>query len=45
VIMCRTDRKSAKAAQLLAQRGFADVHVVANGMTGWNENAYPLAET
>jgi rhodanese-related sulfurtransferase len=45
VIMCRTDRKSAKAAQLLAQRGFADVHVVANGMTGWNENGYPLAET
>lgn len=45
VTVCRTDRKSAKAAQLLAQRGFADVHVVANGMTGWNENGYPLAET
>jgi len=45
VTVCRTDRRSAKAAQLLAQRGFADVHVVANGMTGWNENGYPLAET
>jgi uncharacterized membrane protein YdjX (TVP38/TMEM64 family)/rhodanese-related sulfurtransferase len=45
VTVCRTDRRSATAAQLLAQRGFADVHVVANGMTGWNENGYPLAET
>jgi uncharacterized membrane protein YdjX (TVP38/TMEM64 family) len=44
VTVCRTDRRSAKAAELLAQRGFADVHVVSNGMTGWNENGYPLAE-
>jgi len=44
VTVCRTDRRSDKAAELLAQRGFADVHVVANGMTGWNENGYPLAE-
>jgi uncharacterized membrane protein YdjX (TVP38/TMEM64 family) len=44
VTVCRTDRRSAKAAELLAQRGFADVHVVTNGMTGWNENGYPLAE-
>ncbi|HHH43488.1 MAG TPA: sulfurtransferase [Gammaproteobacteria bacterium] len=45
VTVCRTDRRSAKAAELLAQKGFADVHVVTNGMTGWNENGYPLAET
>jgi len=45
VTVCRTDRRSDKAAELLAQRGFADVHVVTNGMTGWNEKGYPLAET
>jgi rhodanese-related sulfurtransferase len=45
VTVCRTDRRSDKAARLLAQRGFADVHVITNGMTGWNENGYPLAET
>ena len=44
VTVCRTDRRSAKAVELLAQRGFADVHVVTNGMTGWNEHGYPLAE-
>ncbi len=44
VTVCRTDRRSGKAARLLAQRGFADVHVVTNGMTGWNENDYPLAK-
>ncbi|NOR40019.1 MAG: sulfurtransferase [Gammaproteobacteria bacterium] len=44
VTVCRTDRRSDKAARLLAQRGFADVHVVTNGMTGWNENGYPLAK-
>ena len=27
VCICRTDRKSAKAAQILAEKGFADVHV------------------
>ena len=45
VTVCRTDRRSDKAAELLAQRGFADVHVVTNGMTGWNEKGYLLAET
>ncbi len=41
VTICRTDRKSAKAAQLLAQHGFADVHVAKMGMTDWNKNNYP----
>jgi uncharacterized membrane protein YdjX (TVP38/TMEM64 family) len=39
-IVCRTDRRSAKAAQLLTQKGFADVHVVRGGMTQWNELGY-----
>ena len=42
ITICRTDRKSAKAAQILAQKGFADVHVAKMGMTDWNNNAYPV---
>jgi len=42
IIICRTDRMSAKAAQLLAQHGFADVHVVKQGMTDWNARQYPV---
>ncbi len=43
VCICRTDRKSAKAAQILAEKGFADVHVAKMGMTDWNRKAYPVA--
>ena len=42
ITICRTDRKSAKAAQLLAQKGFADVHVAKMGMTDWIKNNYPV---
>ena len=42
VTICRTDRKSAKAAHILAQKGFADVHVAKMGMTDWNRNGYPV---
>jgi rhodanese-related sulfurtransferase len=41
-IVSRTDRKSAKAAALLAQRGFADVQVVRGGMTAWLERGWPV---
>lgn len=34
-VICRTDRRSAKAAQILARHGFADVHVVRGGMEAW----------
>lgn len=40
--ICRTDRRSAKAAQVLTKHGFADVHVIRNGMTAWNEAGYPV---
>ncbi len=40
VTICRTDRKSAKAAQILAQKGFADVHVAKMGMTDWHKRGY-----
>jgi uncharacterized membrane protein YdjX (TVP38/TMEM64 family)/rhodanese-related sulfurtransferase len=42
VIICRTDRKSAKAAQILAEQGFADVHVAKMGMTDWIKSNYPV---
>jgi len=41
--ICRTDRRSAKAAQVLTKHGFADVHVIRNGMTQWNEAGYPIS--
>lgn len=41
ITICRTDRMSAKAAQLLAQKGFADVQVVKQGMVDWNKQGYP----
>lgn len=42
--ICRTDRRSEKAAQILAKHGFADVHVVRNGMTDWNAKNYPIVD-
>ena len=41
-IVCRTDRRSAKAALLLTEEGFADVHVVRGGMTNWIEAGLPV---
>jgi uncharacterized membrane protein YdjX (TVP38/TMEM64 family)/rhodanese-related sulfurtransferase len=41
-LICRTDRRSAKAAQILTKNGFADVHVVKQGMTDWNVKGYPI---
>ena len=38
-IVCRTDRKSAAAAALLAEHGFTAAHAVRGGMTAWRERA------
>lgn len=43
-IVCRTDRRSAKAAQLLTRKGFADVHIVKGGMTDWNQEGYKVIQ-
>jgi len=40
--ICRTDRRSEKAAQILAKNGFVDVHVVKQGMAEWNAKGYPI---
>jgi len=41
-IVCRTDKRSAKAALLLTEEGFSDVHVVRGGMTNWLEAGLPV---
>jgi len=45
VTICRTDRKSAEAAQMLTEKGFADVHVLKMGMTDWIKNKYPVEKS
>ena len=42
LLVCRTDKRSAKAAQQLARKGFADLHVVAGGMEAWNAAGLPV---
>ena len=42
VLVCRTDRRSAKAAALLAQRGFTRAQVVQGGMTAWLDHGWPV---
>jgi uncharacterized membrane protein YdjX (TVP38/TMEM64 family)/rhodanese-related sulfurtransferase len=42
VTVCRTDRMSSQAAQLLANKGFSNVVVARMGMTDWNKNGYPI---
>lgn len=44
-IVCRTDKRSARAALLLAEHGFADVHVARGGMTDWIRNGYPVSRS
>ncbi|MBE9567650.1 MAG: VTT domain-containing protein [Proteobacteria bacterium] len=44
ITICRTDRKSSKAAQILAEKGFADVHVARMGMTDWIKHGYPVEQ-
>jgi uncharacterized membrane protein YdjX (TVP38/TMEM64 family)/rhodanese-related sulfurtransferase len=43
-LVCRTDRRSAKAAALLARRGFAEVHVIQGGMTAWLTQGWPVED-
>ncbi len=42
VTICRTDRKSTKAAQILTKKGFTNVHIAKMGMTDWISNNYPI---
>lgn len=39
-IVCHTDRRSAKAAQILAGQGFSSIQVVKGGMVAWCAEGY-----
>ncbi|MBI4995550.1 MAG: VTT domain-containing protein [Rhodocyclales bacterium] len=41
-LVCRTDRRSAKAAQLLGDAGFCDAYVIRGGMTAWHARGWPV---
>lgn len=41
-IVCRTDKRSTVAAQLLSGKGFSDILVTRGGMTAWNQNGFPV---
>lgn len=43
VVVCRTDKRSAKAAELLRGEGFRRVQVLLGGMEQWNRQGFPIA--
>ena len=43
VLVCRTDKRSARAATLLRDAGFRDVRVLRGGMEQWNRAGLPVA--
>jgi uncharacterized membrane protein YdjX (TVP38/TMEM64 family)/rhodanese-related sulfurtransferase len=43
VLVCKTDKRSATAAQTLRAVGFTQVNVLRRGMEQWNENGLPVA--
>ena len=42
VLVCHTDKRSAKAAAILSEAGFQDVLVLRGGMVRWNEAGLPV---
>ena len=42
-IVCRTDKRSAKAAELLIKAKFADVAIVRGGMEQWQREGFAVA--
>ena len=42
VLVCHTDKRSARAAGLLRDAGFSDVRVLRGGMLRWNEAGLPV---
>lgn len=41
-IVCRTDKRSSKAARILTRNSFTDVHVVKGGITAWIKSGYDV---
>ncbi len=44
-IVCRTDRRSAQAAQLLGEAGFTDARAIQGGMSAWLGRGFPSTRT
>jgi uncharacterized membrane protein YdjX (TVP38/TMEM64 family)/rhodanese-related sulfurtransferase len=44
VLVCHTDKRSAKAAAILSEAGFRDVLVLRGGMVRWKEEGLPVAD-
>lgn len=42
VVVCRTDKRSAKAAELLANAGYREIKVLEGGMEQWNRLGFPV---
>lgn len=42
ILVCQTDKRSAKAAALLKDAGFRDARVLRGGMERWNRNGLPV---
>ncbi len=42
IIVCKTEMRSLKAEQILAQSGFTDLAVLKGGMEAWNRKGYPV---
>jgi sterol desaturase/sphingolipid hydroxylase (fatty acid hydroxylase superfamily)/rhodanese-related sulfurtransferase len=42
VLVCRTDKRSAKAADILRGAGLSDVSVLRSGMEQWNHSGFPV---
>jgi rhodanese-related sulfurtransferase len=43
VLVCLTDKRSAKAAALMRTAGFQNINVLRGGMKQWNESKLPVA--
>ncbi|MEE4237044.1 MAG: rhodanese-like domain-containing protein, partial [Anderseniella sp.] len=43
-LLCRTDRRSAEAARMLAEAGFVDAQVIQGGMTAWRARGWPVVD-
>jgi phage shock protein E len=41
IVTCRSGNRSAQAAELLRQKGYADVHNMLGGFTAWEKAGYP----
>jgi rhodanese-related sulfurtransferase len=45
VLVCLTDKRSAKAAALMRTAGFRNISVLRGGMKQWNESKLPVAQS